>query len=125
VSVSGSTGREIEARKARWEQFMRLDGKQAFMHVVACSEGVPERPWPTPANKPARLDWGASSFERRMRDLEWLDDDTVPFLDPFTGTEIFAAALGCNVSYPKDNMPFALPLIDDASQLDKVKVPEL
>ena len=123
--MSENADRKIELRKARWERFMKLDGKQAFMHVVVCSEGVPERPWPAPANYQARLDWGSRSFERRMNDMEWLEDDTVPFLEPFTGTEIFAAALGCKVAYPEDNMPFALPLIDDASQLDRVKVPEL
>ncbi len=125
MKVNGSTDARIEARKARWERFMLRDGKQAFMHVVDCSEDVPVRPWPGPGNIRERIDWSSSAFERRMEDVGWLDDDTVPFLEPYTGTEIFAAALGCRVAYPADNMPFALPLIDDASQLDRVKVPEL
>jgi hypothetical protein len=123
--MSESTEARIEARKARWVRFMRPDGKQAFMHVVDCSEDVPTRPWPTPENLQARIDWASGAFERRMKDVEWLDDDTVPFLEPFTGTEIFAAALGCRVAYPADNMPFALPLIDHPSQLGEVRLPEL
>ena len=123
--MSEGTAARIEARKARWERFMLRDGKQAFMHVVDCSEGVPERPWPTPDNLRARIDWASSAFERRMEDVGWLDDDTVPFLEPYTGTEIFAAALGCRVAYPSDNMPFALPLIDNPPQVHKVRVPEL
>jgi len=123
--VSEGGDGKIAARKARWERFLVMDGRQAFMHVVDCSEGVPERAWPTPGRYRERVDWGIRSWERRMRDLEWLEDDTVPFLDPYTGTEIFAAALGCTVAYPEDNMPFARPLIDDASHLDRVRVPEI
>jgi hypothetical protein len=115
----------IRTRTARWERFMRLDGKRAFMHVIACAEGVPERPWPTPANRAARVDWAVRAYERRMDELESIEDDTVPFLEPYTGTEIFASALGCDVAYPSDNMPFARSLITDASELDRVRVPEL
>jgi hypothetical protein len=120
-----STAKRIGARTARWERFMRLDGKRAFMHVVDCAEGVPERPWPTPANRAARVDWSVRRYEQRMDALGSLEDDTVPFLEPYTGTEIFAAALGCDVAYPPDNMPFARPLISEASELDRVRVPAL
>jgi hypothetical protein len=123
--MGGSTALRIESRRVRWERFMRLDGKRAFMHVIACAEGVPERPWPTPANRAARVDWALKAYERRMDELECIEDDTVPFLEPYTGTEVFAAALGCDVAYPSDNMPFARPLITDASEADRVRVPDL
>jgi len=95
------------------------------MHVVTWTEGAPERPWPTPSNRQARIDWAMRSYERRREAVAWLDDDTIPFLEPYTGTEIFAQALGCTVAYPDDNMPFARPMIESAAELHRVKVPEL
>jgi hypothetical protein len=123
--MAESTASRIRERTERWRRFMSLDGKRAFMHVVDCAEGLPDRPWPTPENRPARVQWGVRMWERRMEAVDWLEDDTVPFLDPYTGTEIFAAALGCPVAYPSDNMPFARAIVESSSQIDRVRVPEL
>lgn len=45
----------------------------------------------------ARWEW--KRHEQRMEALEWLDEDAIPFLDPYMGTEIFAEALG-NAGWP-------------------------
>lgn len=54
-----------------------------------------------------------------------IDDDSLPYLNMLTGTEIFAEAFGCEVHRPVDNKPFALPLVNDASEVSKLKVPRL
>ncbi len=59
-----------------------------------------------------------------MARAEWLRDDTVPYLDVYTGTEIFAEAFGCEVYRAADNMPFALPLVDCASDASRLAVPD-
>lgn len=55
----------------------------------------------------------------------WLNDDRVPFMDNITGTEIFAEALGCSVERPEHTNPFAHPIVFSASDVDKIKIPEL
>jgi uroporphyrinogen-III decarboxylase len=57
--------------------------------------------------------------------VEWLEDDSIPYLDVYTGTEIFAEAFGCQVYRPEDNMPFAVPRIHSASEVAKLRVPDL
>lgn len=42
-----------------------------------------------------------------------------------TGTEIFAEACGCSVHRTKDNMPCAIPCINNIHEAGKIKVPRL
>jgi uroporphyrinogen-III decarboxylase len=51
--------------------------------------------------------------------------DSLPFLDVYTGTEIFARAFGCTVHYPADDMPFALPLVHSPAEAERLKTPGL
>jgi hypothetical protein len=60
-----------------------------------------------------------------MARAEWLADDFIPSLDYYTGTEIFAEAFGCPVHRTDDNMPFALPIITCAEQVDDLPVPDV
>ncbi|HET6486617.1 MAG TPA: uroporphyrinogen decarboxylase family protein [Spirochaetia bacterium] len=124
MTTTGVEGAVTE-RRARWERFLRMDGKQAFMHLIAWESWGTERPWPTAENRQARIEWAWQVYERRLGLLGTLDDDGLPFLDPYTGTEIFAQAFGCRVVYPLDNMPFALPLIDKPMEVSRVQVPDL
>lgn len=115
----------IAARKKRWVDFLKLDGKQAFLHVITCTEGSAERPFPAPENGRERIEWAWAEYQRRLQAVEWLEDDSLPFLDPYTGTEIFAAAFGCAVAYPPDNMPFARQLIDGPAGVAPLRVPSV
>ena len=51
------------------------------------------------------------TIQKQMEMAQWLDDDRIPALNPWAGTELFARAFGCEVRYPGNNMPFAIPLI--------------
>jgi len=64
-------------------------------------------------------------YTRRMYNLTWLEDDTLPFLDVYTGTEIFAEAFGCRVFRPDNDMPFALPLIQNAGEVSRLRTPDI
>ena len=60
-----------------------------------------------------------------MRRCERLDDDSLPCLYLRTGTEIFAEALGCEVCYPDNSNPSALPLVTSSAEVSSVTVPEV
>lgn len=117
--------RTIEQRKAHWRDFHVADGKRKFICRVVPPEDAPKRPSPYPELKAQRIDWAWDHYQRLAARTEWLPDDTMPFLNPYTGTEIFAAAFGCDVSRPDDDMPFALPLVTSAAEADKLRVPDL
>ena len=80
---------------------------------------------PYPEKKQERIDWAMRRYERQLQRAQWLDDDTIPHVWVFTGTEIFAESFGCQVHRTDHNMPFALPLITDASGVSGIKVPDL
>jgi uroporphyrinogen-III decarboxylase len=57
--------------------------------------------------------------------MAWLADDALPFLDPYTGTELFAAAFGCRVATPDSDMPFAVPMVRTAAEASKLRGADL
>jgi hypothetical protein len=115
----------IAARKQRWVDFYDLNQPARHMLLVRWMPELPERPWPHDYTLQERIEWAWKKYQLQLAQLEWLEDDTLPFLDIYTGTEIFAAAFGCRVYYPPGDMPFALPLIQSASQVSSVQIPDL
>ena len=115
----------IEARKQKWIDFYDLTSPVNRMISIFCLEGMPERPPVWWEKKQERIDWALRRYERHIINSDLIGDDTVPFMAPATGTEIFAEAFGCKVHKPLDNNPFALPLIETAQQLHTLKMPNL
>jgi hypothetical protein len=116
----------LAERKQRWVDFYAGKLGARFMVLVSPAEASPApRPWPNPGARQARIEWSWRAYCRDLQRAATVDDDFIPFLDPFTGTEIFAEAFGCKVHRPADNMPFALPLITTAAQADRLRVPDL
>jgi hypothetical protein len=115
----------LAARKMRWQRFYDLSSDTRYMLVVNDGDLLPPRPLPNPDLIPERTEWSWQVYQQRMQALEWLDDDRIPFLDVYTGTEIFAEAFGCLVHHTDDKMPFALPLVHSAAEAARLRVPEL
>lgn len=115
----------IAVRKKRWQDFYSMDGKKSFMIVVEYEGGVPTRPQLWPEKKKERVDWILGKYEDLVQRTQWLQDDTIPYLDLLTGTEIFAEAFGCQVHRPADDMPFARPLVHSAAEASRLQVPNL
>lgn len=115
----------IDVRKMRWNRFLALDAGVRRIRIVNCLEGAPERPLLWPDKKRERTDYAVRSYHWQAEQSLWLDDDKIPHLDFLTGTEIFAEAFGCTIHRPKNNMPFALPKVRNASEASKLKTPEL
>jgi hypothetical protein len=84
-----------------------------------------DRPILNPDNQEKLFDWVINRYRKQIENLEWLDDDRIPYVAPVTGTEIFAQAFGCPVVYPHDNMPFARPVVFNSGELTKIKLPKL
>ncbi|MEI6082709.1 MAG: uroporphyrinogen decarboxylase family protein [Verrucomicrobiota bacterium] len=118
-------GKLIEERKARWTDFYDLSQKPSQMFLIRVPETVPEQVVPMPDRKMERIEWAWNQYRRQREKAAWLDDDAIPYLHVHTGTEIFAAAFGSPVHQVGKDMPCALPFITDASQVSKIKVPDL
>ena len=112
------TAKIIEHRKRQWTRFLDGTGRRWMLMVRYEPDNVP-RPWPRPENVAGRIDWAWDQYQRQLARCTWLDDDTVPRLYPYTGTEIFAEAFGCSVHQPENNMPFAM--VYNAKSPDEAK----
>jgi len=110
-----------QERKKRWLEF--YEGGRSSVVLIHYDHG--RRPLPNPPNLEQRIEYSLRVYRERMEMTKWLDDDYIPHLAPYTGTEIFAEAFGCCVQRPEDNMPFALPLIHSSSELSRIKIPEV
>jgi hypothetical protein len=111
----------IDTRKQRWRDF--YEGKRRT--VILIEEDFGPCPFPCPENRESLFNWVVDKYHKQMDSLKWLEDDRIPYVTPRTGTEIFAAAFGCPVAYPQDNMPFALPAIHSAAEMAKIKKPKV
>ena len=116
---------KINERKARWRAFLRGEGP-GFLFLVR-APGEPEakvsRLWP--GHESEQVDWAWSLYQTQLERLSWLEDDSLPYLNCITGTELFAEAFGCEVSRPDHTMPFALHKVKTALEADKLRAPRL
>ena len=115
----------IQERKQRWLDFYNPAKPPTGLFMIQYLPGLEDRPFPREDNVAERIEWSWHKYRILLDRLEWLEDDSLPFLDAYTGTEIFAAAFGCPVHYPDDNMPFAMPLIHSAAEVDDLPIPSL
>ena len=114
-----------EERKQRWQDFLSMDNDTQHIFQINYQPDGQTRPWPWPDNRSDRIEWAWEKYQWHLERMEWLEDDSIPYLDVYTGTEIFAEAFGCDVRRPEDNMPFALPMIRKASEVEQFRVPDL
>lgn len=115
----------LAERKQRWLDFYDQSKPPTSLFLIRYMPELPERPWPRPQEMQARVEWSWRKYQLQLEQLSWLDDDTLPFLDLYTGTEIFAAAFGCQVYYPEGDMPFAMPRIRTAEEVSAIAIPDL
>ena len=116
---------EIEKRKQRWQSFLSMNNGTQHVFQIGYQPDALTRPLPWPDNKSERIEWAWEMYQRHLKRMEWLEDDSIPYLDIHTGTEIFAAAFGCDVYRPDNSMPFALPMIHSGSEVAQLEVPDL
>ena len=115
----------IQDRKQRWCRVMAGEPNPRHLLMVRYEPDVVPWAFPLSNNIPQRIDRAWIMYEQAMKRLEWLEDDSIPWLDCLSGTEIFAEAFGCNVHAPDNDMPFALPLVETPEDAEKVRIPSL
>lgn len=115
----------ITARKERWNAFYDPNRPPTSMFLIRCWNELGERPFPRMDNIAERIDYTWRKYNLMLDQLAWLDDDSLPYMDLYTGTEIFAAAFGCQVYYPENDMPFAMPRVHSAEEAAEIEVPSL
>jgi len=116
----------LESVKQRWCDFFDWNKSVSHVYRVDLEEYKKDHKIiPNPENEAERVEFALSKYNRLCDKTEWLEDDTVPYLDFYTGTEIFAEAFGSKVHRTADNMPFALPFITSAEDVAGLKVPSL
>ena len=115
----------IESRKKVWKDL--LDDVSSCRNAVTieCPFENDVRPFPRWDNVDERIEWNVREYNAQIERLEWLDDDNIPHVYPYAGTELFAEAFGCKVHYPDNDMPFAIHMLDDYSEISKLKVPSI
>ena len=117
---------KFSERKEQWISFMDMSSNVKTIILVDCA--IPDlgpRPLPYPDRIQERIDFAVRAYEGKMERAEWLPDDAMPAVLPYTGTEIFAEAFGSPVHLPGNGMPFARPLIYSVNEIGKVKVPPI
>lgn len=115
----------VSLRKQRWLNFLDKTHPSRFVFLIRYAPELDAKPWPNPELKKSRLEWIWHNYEYHCQRMAWLDDDTIPYLDMITGTEIFAEAFGCKVYRPEDNMPFALPFVTNPQEASRLAQPTL
>ena len=113
----------IKKRKHRWIDLYSNNQKPGAVIFIGQNYGA--QPLPYPENKEKRIEFALNRYKIQMDSLEYIDDDRIPFITAYTGTEIFAGVFGCKISYPKNDMPFALPFVHNPAEAAKIKYPDL
>jgi len=116
----------IEKRIDRWKKFYSSeDENKTVLFVISYYNADNKMPILSAANKQKRIDWAKRQYEWQVKNVDEYEDDSLPHLNPITGTEIFAEAFGCKVVYPENSMPFALPMVFDSHAASKLEAPKL
>ncbi|MEN6644931.1 MAG: uroporphyrinogen decarboxylase family protein [Armatimonadia bacterium] len=90
----------------------------------------PARPWLedcaiSPLPVADWVPWALQRYEAMLAYHEALEDDSVPYAGLTTGTEVFAAAFGCDWHLFEGSNPAAMPLVTTPAEADALEVPAL
>lgn len=116
---------DLAERRTRWRDAIAAPGTGRRLLLVEIADPDNPRPPLHPDREEERIEWAWEKYRRQSARLETVADDRVPYLDCLTGTEIFAAAFGCEVDYPDHSNPFAIPCVDSPEEADRLAVPSL
>jgi len=124
----------MDSRIARNERFLRnIYEKGPFEGHAFCVNppSVPVYELPhgdyTVSREPIRewVPWVVENYARQVEMLQAVGDDSVPCAKLGTGTQLYAAAFGCEVRAFDDNNPFALHLVTTADEADEIAMPDI
>ena len=120
---------DVNQRVDRWRKLFDSSSpvRRVFLVYGGDDENMPpiEHTPAHPEKAAGRIETAWQNYQRQVSRAEWLDDDTIPYVDTYSGTEIFAAAFGCEVHRYAGGGTAARPLVSDASEAAALKVPDI
>ncbi len=117
--------KNIRERKARWQRFLSGETGERLLVVIEPEWINKECPYSLPYEDERRRSWILKKYETLLSLAENVDDDSIPYIDTGTGTEIFAESLGCHVYRHGSDMPMGMPFVMTTSDAAKVSVPDV
>jgi hypothetical protein len=118
----------IANRLTRWKNLFENPTPGRVFLVHSDINEIPMPPYTQPYAELAeqRIDYAWAFYQNMQARAEWLDDDSIPHIAMWTGTEIFAEVFGCEVHrYEDGGNPTARPLITKPEEVASLKMPTL
>ncbi len=117
----------LAERKRNWNELLEGTRKNCILvevgETIDPEKPIASRPEPWPDKVGERLEYAYRQYDLMAGRFDRIDDDRIPHLDLFTGTEIFAECFGSPISRFPEEMPFALPAVRDAAEAAKLEKP--
>lgn len=115
-----------QVRIRRWEQLYSAKPSKKMIHFIIYYPRVPSDP-PKRRKETVseRIERAKRTYEWQMHNMNCYDDDAIPCIKPGGGTSTFAECFGCQVVYPENSPPFALPLVSDSRAASMLRTPKL
>ena len=117
----------INDRLARWKNLYENPTPGRVFLVQSNVDEIPSPPHAQPYAElaEARIETAWAFYQNMQARAEWLDDDNIPHIAMWTGTEIFAEAFGCDIHRYEHGNPMALPKITKPEEVASLKMPTL
>ncbi len=124
--MPNATPLTLDQRKARWREFYEISAPARHVFFIGYDDSrIGGGPQPYAELRDERIEHAWKFYVNRREQAEWLDDDYLPHIAMWTGTELFAEAFGCPVHRYETGNPCAMPLIRNVSEFGKIKMPDL
>lgn len=116
----------IGKRKERWRKLHDPKSGQRRVFMIYCSEDQwPASPPPYPEYTAGRAESAIETCRLQKKRIEWLDDDSIPFVNVYAPTHVFASAFGCELVINESSGRWIKHRITKASEVSALKVPDL
>jgi hypothetical protein len=117
----------VADRLTRWKNLLNSPepGRVFIVHSDVNEIPMPDYVQPYMELEAERIEYAWTFYQNMQARAEWLDDDAIPHIAMWTGTEIFAEAFGCEVHRYEHGNPTAKPLITQPSEVASLKTPTL
>jgi len=126
TDVANNAPLTIDQRKQKWREFYDMSAAPKHVFFIGYDDrSISAGPQPYAELKRKRIEHGWDFYVNRREQAEWLDDDYLPHIAMWTGTELFAEAFGCPVHRYETGNPCAMPLIHSVKDIGKIKMPDL
>ena len=115
----------IQKKVDRWKDV--YESKRHFLIMLFFTDdNNPPMPPLYMNKKIERIEWAKRHYDYCLSPVrQKIDDDYIPNLSVFTGSEVFGECFGCEVNYPENHAPHTLHFVGNPKEAAKIKKPKL